>query len=68
MASSRKVIECRLYPAGLPCEFVVSGDAEQVLKIAVEHAVESHGLRDTPSLRERLLSMLREQPINVKAA
>jgi hypothetical protein len=39
-----------------------------VFNIAVEHAVESHGLRDTPSLRERLRSMLREGLMKAKAA
>ena len=68
MARSCKVIDCCLFPAGIPCEFAVSGDEEEVLNIAVDHAVESHGLRDTPSLRERLRSMLREELMKIKAA
>ncbi len=68
MGTSRKIMECRLFPAGIPCEFVVSGDEKKVLSMAIEHAVESHGLRDTPSLRERLRSMLREELLKEKAA
>ncbi len=68
MASSCKVFDCCLFPAGIPCEFAVSGNEEEVLNIAVEHAVESHGLRDTPSLRERLRLMLREELLKERAA
>jgi predicted small metal-binding protein len=67
MAANRKVIDCRWFPAYIPCEFAASGDEEDVLDIAVQHAVEFHGYRDTPVLREQLRSMLRDESIN-KAA
>jgi predicted small metal-binding protein len=67
MATSRKVIVCHLYPAGIPCEFAVSGDEEEIFKLAIQHAVESHGYRDTPSLRERLRSMLRVETLKKTA-
>ena len=63
----RKVIDCHLFPAGIPCEFVVSGDEEEIFELAVEHAVESHGYRDTPSLRERLRAMLRVESLKKTA-
>jgi predicted small metal-binding protein len=34
---------------------------EELLDIAVQYAVEAHGHRDTPALREELRSMLRQQ-------
>jgi len=61
MATNRKIMDCRWFPADIPCEFAVSGDEEEVLNVAVEHAVESHGYRDTPALREQLRSMLRDE-------
>lgn len=67
MVANRKVMDCRWFPADIPCEFAVSGSEEEVLNLAVEHAVESHGYRDTPALREQLRLMLRDERIK-KAA
>jgi predicted small metal-binding protein len=61
MATNRIAIDCRWFPADIPCEFAISGDEEQVLNLAVQHAVESHGYRDTPALREQLRSILRNE-------
>jgi len=61
MTTSRKVFDCRLFPADIPCEFAIAGEAEEVLSIAVEHAVEDHEFRDTPALREQLRSLLRDE-------
>jgi hypothetical protein len=58
------MIDCRCFPAFIPCEFAASGDEEDVLDIAVQHAVEYPGFRDTPALREQLRSMLREESVN----
>lgn len=67
MTTSRKVFDCRLFPADIPCEFAIAGDAEEVLTIAVEHAVEDHEYRDTPALREQLRSLIRDE-LTKKAA
>lgn len=61
MAQNRKVIDCRWFPTETPCDVAISGDEEQVLNIAVQHAVQSHGQKDTPELREQLRSMLRDE-------
>ena len=68
MATKRKIMDCRWFPADIPCEFAISGSEEVVLDIAVQHAVESHGYRDTPALRERLRLMLRDEGKRKKAA
>jgi predicted small metal-binding protein len=60
MAGDRKVIDCRWFPTEVPCDIAISGSEEEVLNIAVQHAVKSHGHTDTPELREQLRSMLRE--------
>lgn len=59
MAKNCKVLDCRWFPADIPCEFAISGNEEEVLNMAVRHSVESHGYRDTPELREQLRALLR---------
>lgn len=59
MATDRKVIDCRWFPTEKPCDIAISGSEEEVLDIAVQHAVQSHGHEQTPELREELRSMLR---------
>ncbi len=43
MATTRKVIDCRWFPTEKPCDIAISGNEEEVLNIAVQHAVQSHG-------------------------
>jgi hypothetical protein len=61
MATNRKVIDCRWFPSENACDIAISGSEEDVLNIAVQHAVQSHGHHDTPELREQLRSMLRDE-------
>ena len=59
--ANRKVIDCRWFPTENACDVAISGNEEEVLNIAVQHAVQSHGQQDTPQLREQLRSMLRDE-------
>ena len=59
--ANRKVIDCRWFPTDNPCDVAISGNEEEVLNIAVQHAVQSHGQTDTPQLREQLRTMLRDE-------
>jgi predicted small metal-binding protein len=61
MAETRKVIDCRWFPTEKPCDIAISGNEEEVLDIAVEHAVNRHGHSHSPELREQLRSMLRDE-------
>lgn len=61
MAKGRKVIDCRWFPTETPCDVAISGNEEEVLNIAVQHAVQSHGQQNTPQLREQLRTMLRDE-------
>jgi predicted small metal-binding protein len=61
MTQERKVIDCRWFPTDRPCNIAISGSEEEVLDVAVQHAVSSHGHRNTPELREQLRSMLRDE-------
>jgi predicted small metal-binding protein len=61
MSGRRKVIDCRWFPTEKPCDIAMSGSEEEVLDVAVQHAVMSHGHKNTPELREQLRSMLRDE-------
>jgi len=48
----RKIIDCRNFPSEKNCTLAISGKEEEVLEIAVHHAVTVHGHPNTPELRE----------------
>jgi predicted small metal-binding protein len=56
----RKTIDCRLYPSEKNCSLAISGTEEEVLTVAVRHAVQEHGHQDTPELRQQLKELLKE--------
>ena len=56
----RMVADCRLYPSENNCSLTIAGTEEEVLKVAVKHAVEEHGHEDTPELVEEIRSILKE--------
>ncbi len=59
--SSRKVADCRLSPSEKNCTLTNSGSEEEVLRIAVRHAVEEHGHKDTPELRNQIRAILKDE-------
>ena len=59
--SARKFIDCRNYPSEKNCSLRISGTEAEILEIAVQHAVASHGHEDTPDLREQLRSLLQDE-------
>ncbi len=61
MAGSRKVIDCRRFPAEKPCSIAIAGTEEEVLELAVLHASTVHGHQDTPELRQQIRSMLQDE-------
>ena len=60
-AQLRKVVDCRLYPSEKNCSLAISGTEEEVLTVAVHHAVNEHGHQDTPELREQLKALLKDE-------
>lgn len=60
MEEKRKVIDCRWFPSDNNCTLAISGAEEEVLKAAIDHAVNSHGEKDTPELKKELRKMLKE--------
>jgi uncharacterized protein DUF1059 len=68
MAETRKVIDCRQFPAEKPCSIAISVTEEEVISLAVLHASTVHGHADSPELREQIRSMLQDDGAASEAA
>ena len=58
---ARKVADCRDMPSEVGCTLTISGEEEEVVAAAAQHAVAVHGHADGPELREQIRSMLKEE-------
>ena len=56
---ARMVADCRQFPSESNCTLTISGEPDEVLRAAAEHAVSVHGHTDSPELREQIKSMLK---------
>ena len=65
--TTRRMIDCRRMPSERGCSVTIAGTEEEVLALAVRHAVEEHGHADTPELREQLRQELTDEPAEVHA-
>lgn len=64
MASqNRVIIDCRTFP-GSTCTVTIGGTEEEVLTLAVTHAVAAHGHKDSPQLLALLRDMLKEEVLS----
>jgi predicted small metal-binding protein len=59
--TKRQSIDCRDHPSEKNCSLKISGTEDEVLDAAVQHAVEAHGHKDSPELRQQLKSMLKDE-------
>ncbi len=50
-----------MYPSANNCSLCISGTEEEVLKVAVWHAVTDHGHQDSPELRQQMRSFLKDE-------
>ncbi len=58
---TRKFIDCREFPSDMNCSVAISADTEdELLRIAVDHAVAVHGHSDSPELRRQLRLMVKD--------
>jgi len=64
---ARKMIDCGQFPSEINCTLKISGNEEEVLKAAREHAVSSHGHDDGPELVTMLRGAIVDEPVMVKA-
>ncbi len=57
----RKYIDCREMPSESKCTVAISADSEkELMELAVQHAVRSHGHEDTPEFRRMLKSAFKD--------
>jgi predicted small metal-binding protein len=54
-------------PSERNCSVTITGTEEEVLAVAVRHAVEEHGHANTPELRQQLREALIDEPTEVHA-
>ena len=59
--SKRKVADCRHLPGDNDCTLRISGNEDEVLDIAVVHAVLAHGHTESKALREQIRSILEDE-------
>lgn len=59
---SRKMIDCRDYPSDKKCSILISGEEEEVVKAAVDHAVSVHGMQNTAEVQEQIRKSLKDEP------
>jgi len=65
---ARKSIDCRDYPDDTGCTLYLSGEEDEVVRAVAEHAASVHDMEDTPELRERFRSMLKEEAAATRAS
>ena len=58
---TRKIIDCRALPNDVGCTLAISGEPDELVTAAAQHAVAVHGHADTPELREQLRAMLESE-------
>jgi plasmid stability protein len=57
----RKTIDCRSMPSDRNCTVTISGEEDEVLKLAAAHAVATHGHTDDAELRDGLRAVMRDE-------
>ena len=64
---SRRSIDCRDFPDDTGCTLYLSGEEDEVVRAAAEHAASVHGKQDTPEFREQLRSLLQDETVPTHA-
>ena len=58
---SRKVADCRDFPSDSDCTLTISGEEDEVVVAATQHAVTVHGHEDTDEVRAWLRQNLKDE-------
>ena len=58
---TRKIADCRKFPSEQNCTLTIAGSEEEVLPVAVQHAVAMHGHKDTPELWGQVKEMMEDE-------
>lgn len=62
----RKVADCRELPSESGCTLTISGEEDEVVRAAAEHAASVHGHTDSPELREEIRNSLKDEHMSVR--
>lgn len=57
----RKTADCRDFPSETDCTLTISGEEEEVVRAASEHAVSVHGHADSLDLRKAVRESLKDE-------
>lgn len=58
---TRKYIDCREFPSDAKCSVAISADNEdELLEVAVQHAVSVHQHTDSPELRSAIRGLIHD--------
>jgi predicted small metal-binding protein len=57
----RKVADCRNFPSESGCTLTISGEEDEVVLAATQHAVSVHGHEDTDEVRTWLRQNLKDE-------
>jgi predicted small metal-binding protein len=60
---TRKVADCRDYPSESNCTLTISGEEDEVVEAATQHAVAKHGHEDTAEVRQWLRENLKDEAL-----
>jgi hypothetical protein len=58
---TRKTLDCRTAPNEIGCTLAISGEPDELVAAAAQHAVTVHRHADVPELREQLRGLLADQ-------
>ncbi|NKZ07038.1 DUF1059 domain-containing protein [Actinomadura latina] len=58
----RKMADCRDMPSESGCTLAISGEEDEVVRAAAEHAASVHGHTDTQELRNEIRDHLKDEP------
>ncbi|MEU2869403.1 DUF1059 domain-containing protein [Streptomyces olivoreticuli] len=58
---TRKVADCRRFPSETNCTLTITGEEDEVLEAATQHAVSVHKHQEGPELREQIREFLEDE-------
>ena len=65
---TRKIADCRRYESDSNCSLTIIGEEDEVVEVAIAHAVAVHGHADTPELREGIRGLLEPEDSYIPGA
>ena len=58
---TRKYVDCREFPSEMNCTVAIVADSEEeLMEVAVQHAVSVHKHADSPELRQEIRKLFKE--------